>query len=829
MKYIPVRTDDFVHAIIARDAGISYENIVSGRGVYSEITPKQFYRAVKQMEKFVPFTTGRKRQTLEAIATNPERRNNLLFMGEKILRRQYDCIFGRISGETQKEYFDGTVRNPMNVQELIYYNLSSNFDGLGSLNREEVIKGVKTFCETYFNKGADRSYLSEIGLEMLMQHGFGKGETKSPFYMLMAFDKAYQLRTGDASLFALDQECHLHEWELPFPVPFKYLRNENNSKRIVYHMLTDEVPELKLDNRDELLDTVSSLPNGLKRFFEDIGLGSIINHAFKDRKDKGPLGVLTIFDEAQKDRTGNAGLFDANQPRYLSKHAYGRRGSKAKSWTPIRKNRIFYPQCTNNGTLITMQDFAQEVYAAVAEGSSVSLPTILTVAAQTGETPRLVLDSRDAFPLRWHDLIEGCGINYEKQVYPQQSNGDGRINGKSNGGNGKNGADNGNGDSLEVKLGPWISSDDIIFQPLSCKERIEEILVDDYKPDEYPICGVNYAGRNIHVYRNTIAEIPVLTRAQERKIGMDIKHHEQSARIALQEGDIITFERHRVSWGRVVNYLFESNLKFAFKQANKRYDKSRHESGADLGYLVQEANYAIRRAAEKFDYRFGTKFLSYAGWYIKLALDEAVNEHKKVVKLPRDLIHRKTVIYREQGRLEAMNGSTSSTVDLSEEIQLSPKVIEQAERIALYDDSLDAPLGDERNSSTKIDLIAQEREVLPGTNLETIQSFGEIEEVLESCTLWPSNHPLHMTPREELVLRQRYGVEGSGVEGIGSQGIGRGFAVRIRPDIGNDLKCSRETIRLIEVDAIEKLRAALMAADVVPQITKQTTVQPAVN
>ena len=111
--------DDFIEAIIARDEGMPYPEVLET----FELTPNQFARAAKEHGSFIHFIEGRGRKVLEALSSDPKRRRELFNMGEEFVKQQYDRIQGKIPGEKQSIFHEGTLVHPENINALVYYAL----------------------------------------------------------------------------------------------------------------------------------------------------------------------------------------------------------------------------------------------------------------------------------------------------------------------------------------------------------------------------------------------------------------------------------------------------------------------------------------------------------------------------------------------------------------------------------------------------------------------------------------------------------------------------------------------------------------------------------
>jgi hypothetical protein len=302
MKRKKPTLENKVNAILDRDEGIPYSKVLA---VY-DITPTQFHRAVQSIHSFIQSTAGTTRQALEKIASDAARKRELFRMGEEFIREQYE---GMLEGR-QGKFCDSTLLHPENVENLVYYALARNNPQLASKDRKEVVEGIKGISKDLAR------YLKSIGLCGLMLYAFEKERINSPLAVLEVFDTVYQQKTGDSSLFDLTQKEHLHEWGDTFYAPHSYWHNPVNVERAVYHILTENNPQLASKDRNKVIEDIKNFP-GPKGYFYKLGLASVMRQGPEKRKQDLPLAILEIFDRVYQRKTGNPSLFDKTQENYL--------------------------------------------------------------------------------------------------------------------------------------------------------------------------------------------------------------------------------------------------------------------------------------------------------------------------------------------------------------------------------------------------------------------------------------------------------------------------------------------------------------------------------
>ena len=167
-----------------------------------------------------------------------------------------------------------------------------------------------------------------------MLKGLKKSDQNSPHAVIRLFDEAYQKKTGDASLFDLSEPTHLHPWGggENFNAPRNYWRNYSHVKKAVYHTLTEHAG-LKHANRADLIQAIKNIPAEVQSFFYSIGLGGLMENAFKTGEQNSPLAVLKVFDQAYMEISGDASLFDLSKPVHLHPWGWENLSAPKSYWT----------------------------------------------------------------------------------------------------------------------------------------------------------------------------------------------------------------------------------------------------------------------------------------------------------------------------------------------------------------------------------------------------------------------------------------------------------------------------------------------------------------
>ena len=209
--------------------------------------------------------------------------------------------------------------------------------------------------------------------------------------------------------------------------------------------------------------------------------------------------------------------------------------------------------------------------------------------------------------------------------------------------------------------------------------------------------------------------------------------------------------------------------------------------GLEFSDLVQEGNLGLMRAARGFDPSFGTKFSTYATWWIKQAMGRAVSNKASFVRLPVHAADQERLLNGARERLQAAMGREPTVEELSEQVGRSPREVREILGARKSVVSYDAPVG-AGEEGTLSELLADEGE-------------SNAEELYMEDALKDSIHGLlaKLSARERYVLERRYGLDGSGCTTLG--------------EIGEEIGVTRERVRQIQNTALRKLRSAALGAE----------------
>ncbi|MBN1480958.1 RNA polymerase sigma factor RpoD/SigA [candidate division KSB1 bacterium] len=244
----------------------------------------------------------------------------------------------------------------------------------------------------------------------------------------------------------------------------------------------------------------------------------------------------------------------------------------------------------------------------------------------------------------------------------------------------------------------------------------------------------------------------------------------------LSPDDEISYaKRIRAGDHTALDKLTRANLRFVVSIA-KQYQNQ----GLSLGDLINAGNLGLLKAATRFDETRGFKFISYAVWWIRQSILQALAEQSRIVRLPLNRIGLLNKIEKLFGELEQVYQREPSTKEIADELKLQPSDINDALYNATSHLSLDAPFSQDEENSL-LDMLESNEEPSPETELIKESMMSEIERILSS-----------LSPREAQVVRLYFGIDCEHPLTL--------------EEIGETFNLTRERVRQIKEKAIQRLR-----------------------
>lgn len=260
----------------------------------------------------------------------------------------------------------------------------------------------------------------------------------------------------------------------------------------------------------------------------------------------------------------------------------------------------------------------------------------------------------------------------------------------------------------------------------------------------------------VQMYLKEIGRVTLLTGEEEVRLAK-----------AIEKNDLNAKQR-----------LTEANLRLVVSIAKKYVGRSHNLSLLDL---IQEGNIGLFRAVEKFDYRKGFKFSTYATWWIRQAITRALADQSRTIRIPVHMVETINKYAQVTRRLVQELGREPLAEEIAAEMNLEVEKIRHIQKISQETVSLETSVGDNEDDSVLGDFIEDTETVMPHQAASRKLLKSHISDILSE-----------LTPREQKILRIRFGLE----DGV----------THTLEEVGQEFGVTRERIRQIEAKALEKIR-----------------------
>ncbi len=333
------------------------------------------------------------------------------------------------------------------------------------------------------------------------------------------------------------------------------------------------------------------------------------------------------------------------------------------------------------------------------------------------------------------------------------------------------------GDVLEAPIG----DDEAEFKASEVEEVPEEELVDT------SVLAEGFAIDDpVRMYLKEIGKVDLLSPEEEIDLAKKImdgvaasekmdEYESKENHDAVQADEIVQWNRAIKAGERAKKRLAEANLRLVVSIA-KRY------VGRGMLFLdlIQEGNLGLIKAVEKFDYTKGYKFSTYATWWIRQAITRAIADQARTIRIPVHMVETINKVIRVSRQLLQELGHDPSPEEIAAEMNMPVDRVRDILKIAQEPVSLETPIGEEEDSHLG-DFIPDDDAPEPAEAASFMLLKEQLVEVLQT-----------LTPREEKVLRLRFGIDDG--------------HTRTLEEVGKEFKVTRERIRQIEAKALRKLR-----------------------
>lgn len=268
--------------------------------------------------------------------------------------------------------------------------------------------------------------------------------------------------------------------------------------------------------------------------------------------------------------------------------------------------------------------------------------------------------------------------------------------------------------------------------------------------------GEENTGDLVQMYLKEIGRVPLLKAEEEVSLAK-----------AIEKGDLASRQK-----------LTEANLRLVVSIAKKYVGRSHNLSLLDL---VQEGNIGLFRAVEKFDYRKGYKFSTYATWWIRQAITRALADQSRTIRIPVHMVETINKYMQVVRRLVQELGREPLPEEIAAEMDMEVDKVRHIQKISQETVSLETSVGDSDDDSVLGDFIEDTETIMPHQSASQLLLSEHVTEVLSE-----------LSPREQKILKIRFGLE----DGI----------THTLEEVGQEFGVTRERIRQIEAKALEKIR-----------------------
>jgi len=260
----------------------------------------------------------------------------------------------------------------------------------------------------------------------------------------------------------------------------------------------------------------------------------------------------------------------------------------------------------------------------------------------------------------------------------------------------------------------------------------------------------------VQLYLKEIGKVPFLTAEEEKELAKRIEKGDEEAK----------------------KKLARANLRLVVSIAKKYVGKSPNLTLLDL---IQEGNLGLFRAVEKFDWRKGYKFSTYATWWIRQAITRALADQARTIRIPVHMIETIAKYTKVRRRLIQELGREPLPEEIAAEMGIDISKVHHIRRISQETISLETPVGDDEEDSILAEFVEDEKTPPPSIEAARTMLKARLKEILED-----------LTPREQKILSMRFGLD---------NGISHTLE-----EVGKEFGVTRERIRQIEAKALQKIR-----------------------
>jgi RNA polymerase primary sigma factor len=327
---------------------------------------------------------------------------------------------------------------------------------------------------------------------------------------------------------------------------------------------------------------------------------------------------------------------------------------------------------------------------------------------------------------------------------------------------------------IDIEEEPLESEDAMLKGDLELLEEREG----DREEDLFDLSGIS-SDDTVGLYLKEMARVPLLSTEEEVRLAKLLESGEKAQRQLERDGQNPA-EREQLQQameaGKTArDHLIEANTRLVVSIAKKYMGR-----GVPFLDLIQEGNLGLMKAVEKFDYRRGYRFSTYATWWIRQTITRAIADQGRTIRVPVHMSDRIRRLYKAARHLEQEHGRKPTPEEIAAEMDMEPRKVQWMLKVSWRPLSLEQPVGEEEDSELG-SFIEDEGAPTPTQSAYDHLLREKVEEVLST-----------LTPREARILRLRFGLQN-----------GRSYTLE---EVGQKFGLTRERIRQIEGKALRRLR-----------------------
>jgi RNA polymerase primary sigma factor len=296
--------------------------------------------------------------------------------------------------------------------------------------------------------------------------------------------------------------------------------------------------------------------------------------------------------------------------------------------------------------------------------------------------------------------------------------------------------------------------------------------------DPFDLSGIA-ADDTISLYLKEMARVPLLAPAEEIMLAKSLEKGRNAQKKLRKNGhteeEALKLRRFIRDGNKARDHLIKANTRLVVSIAKKYMGQ-----GVPFSDLIQEGNLGLMKAVEKFDYRRGYKFSTYATWWIRQAITRALADQGRTIRVPVHMSDRIRKLHQISRQLEQVWGRKPTPEELADNMDLDASKVRWMLRVSRHPVSLERPVGEEEDSELGNFIEDEDAPTPPDTAFHHLLQ-EKLEDVLST-----------LTPREARILRLRFGLQN-----------GRSYTLE---EVGKKFGLTRERIRQIEGQALRKLR-----------------------